>query len=1018
MFFEYKSNTLKKLADELAEQVSTLRRYSPFQKIWVVVQNKEVQQWLTLQIAKKSGIAFNFEFVLPSELIWKLYRLEHPDLPKKLPSDRVIVQWQIFELIESKGEEIGLPFISESQKNRFQIAGQIADVFDLYQVFRPEILNVWEKGKLSTFNKSEIWQSKIWNQLNLNWKKKYPDIPSRKEAHFELLDTLTSGNYKKKLYPDSVFIFGLSHTSSPFLNIITSFSSIIDIHFFTVSFEAKNEKVKELIKDWGGNKLDSISLLSGLKESKSISTSSVILSSDQASSLLSKLVIDSDAKQRIEIHSCHNPKREIEVLKDYLLTNLDEDKELLPEEVLVLVSDMDEYAEVIEAVFKEGDKELQIPVYFPNNPQDAYKDCFVTLLELIESRFKINEVLEYLEKKAIRESFRLSEEELFILRKWMSENSIHWGLELSDSSYSLEKANANFMTGFAMEIDGFEVFGKSIPFKGINSSDHAYLMAKISSFIENLKTIRTLSTSKQTLGDWLRISNNWLYTLFNVDEPESINLIKILRNLIEYTDLNTSKTEVEFSLFKEWLVGQLTEKKASSSGYGHGIVLSSYIPYRSIPFKKVCILGFNEGEFPRKLARPAFDLINAYPRPGDRIQKEEDKFLFLEILNSTSESLFISYIGQDQYNDYEKQPSILAQKLMDVFDISKPIKHKLHGFNKDYFLLPKSYSKKKKRIADEVYSANKESLIFYDQKIDSQKEIDETIIEINDLISFFSNSSKYLLSNRLLISERFENSDPEDREVFTVSALSKYRLDQLLMSGLQSKKDSKTIQEYSLISGFIPEGIPGEQAFKKEFRDVYELFDFARAHMQGDEFKGDLEVEVGGVRVMGSFDGVYENRRVFVKAATIKAKDLIQCWILHLALSLSEHDINKTFIIGRDSYKKNQVYSFDDIDNPEAILAKLLTWFITANKLKSSGAFFPESSKAFLEATLSSKEKDPIKEAQKEWLGSEYKRGEGTDFYNTLFWRGETPLETNDFAENASIFWKPLLNHLTLLNDE
>ena len=45
-----------------------------------------------------------------------------------------------------------------------------------------------------------------------------------------------------------------------------------------------------------------------------------------------------------------------------------------------------------------------------------------------------------------------------------------------------------------------------------------------------------------------------------------------------------------------------------------GITFCSMVPMRSLPFKMVCLLGLNDGDFPRNTKAAVFDLIAKYPK--------------------------------------------------------------------------------------------------------------------------------------------------------------------------------------------------------------------------------------------------------------------------------------------------------------------------------------------------------------------------------------------------------------------
>jgi exodeoxyribonuclease V gamma subunit len=129
------------------------------------------------------------------------------------------------------------------------------------------------------------------------------------------------------------------------------------------------------------------------------------------------------------------------------------------------------------------------------------------------------------------------------------------------------------------------------------------------------------------------------------------------------------------------------------------------MPMRAIPFKVVCLLGMNDGEYPRSMPPMDFDLMAApgHYRPGDRSRREDDRYLFLEALLSARENLYISTIARNVNDNSERMPSVLVSQLRDYLAGGWQIEtdnadnapglldhltclHPLQPFSKAYFL--------------------------------------------------------------------------------------------------------------------------------------------------------------------------------------------------------------------------------------------------------------------------------------------------------------------------------------------
>ena len=86
-----------------------------------------------------------------------------------------------------------------------------------------------------------------------------------------------------------------------------------------------------------------------------------------------------------------------------------------------------------------------------------------------------------------------------------------------------------------------------------------------------------------------------------------------------------------------WLEHSLQAQYVGRSFLTGKVTFCAMLPMRSIPFKILCMLGMNDGAFPRKTSELGFDLIARYPRRGDRSLRSDDRYLFLEAVISARE---------------------------------------------------------------------------------------------------------------------------------------------------------------------------------------------------------------------------------------------------------------------------------------------------------------------------------------------------------------------------------------------
>ena len=123
----------------------------------------------------------------------------------------------------------------------------------------------------------------------------------------------------------------------------------------------------------------------------------------------------------IQIHSCHSPMREVEVLRDQLLRMFEEDPGLQPKDILVMMPDVESYAPYIQAVFDTPREDARrIPFSIADRSirkEGGIGETFLNLLDLQGSRFGVTQVLDILECEAVRRKFGFSDEDLETVRQ-------------------------------------------------------------------------------------------------------------------------------------------------------------------------------------------------------------------------------------------------------------------------------------------------------------------------------------------------------------------------------------------------------------------------------------------------------------------------------------------------------------------------------------------------------------------------------------------------------------------------
>ncbi|WP_026340722.1 exodeoxyribonuclease V subunit gamma [Thioalkalivibrio sp. ALJT] len=383
----------------------------------------------------------------------------------------------------------------------------------------------------------------------------------------------------------------------------------------------------------------------------------------------------------LQFHVAHSPLREVELLHDRLLDHFQRDPALRPRDVIVMVPDIDQYAPHIEAVFGQPDR--HDPRYIPytlsdqgSRGRDPVLIALEQLLGLPESRMGVGELLDLLDVPALRRRFGIAEEDLVRLHRWAEGAGVRWGLAAAQRAglglpEGLDQNTWRFglrrmLLGYALGDQG--PWQDIEPFDEIGGIDAA-LLGPLESLITALETAWAWLREPHAPGDWASRLAGLLADFFDPDTDAELETVEKLRDALEQWREDCAAAALEEPLplavvREQWLASQ------DDSGVGQRFLAGSVnfctlMPMRAIPFQVVCLLGMNDGDYPRSPTPVDFDLMAQDYRPGDRSRREDDRYLFLEALLSARRQLHVSWVGRHVRDNEPRPPSVLVGQLRD-----------------------------------------------------------------------------------------------------------------------------------------------------------------------------------------------------------------------------------------------------------------------------------------------------------------------------------------------------------------
>jgi exodeoxyribonuclease V gamma subunit len=1000
MFILHSSNKTENLVAHLVSVISNAPLSSPFAKEVFLIQSQGMERWLSQQLASRFHVWANYQFLFPG----KFFSFIAQQIDSKVNDaafDRSLILWRLEALLRKLENDDCLPlkqYLSGANQalKRYQLAQQLSQIFDQYQIMRPDLPAAWRSGHLLYDTNVERWQKALWQQLSAQVGNKHRGV-----LWLEVIAKLNNadeGTLSQQL-PERISVFGVNTMPPLFLNYLQSLSKHCDVHLYlfnpaqTFWADLTSKRQQSTGNEYTGHPLLASLGQQGREfqemlleftqfdfEPESFETVAKpnnlqLLQNDILNNSVSSLALEKDGS--ISLHACHSRKREVEVLRNQLLLALENDPTLELRDIAVMAPDIQLYEPFISAVFSDiqhaiADRSLRL--------DNQAIDTFIRFLDLSQSRLGWQSVLDLLERADVFPTFDLSETDLELIKYWVQDTNVRWGqsglhkkeLGLPElNEHTWQAALDRMLMGYAVGHED-EFVDDVLPYKHIEGSsadalgglyDFLQLLFQAKAELKQAKSLKSWGAQLYYYADQLLGKSD-----LKADLVERQQLNELLLEL-SGTLADVHNDSVELQVIIQWLEGMIAERK-SANGFLRGqLTFCSMLPMRSIPFKIIALMGINEGEFPKVDRKPTFDLIALNFRKGDRSRRADDRYEFLEVLLSARQQLIITYIGQSQANNEAIAPSVVVTELLDVltdyYQLSGLVtRHPLQPFSKRYFNGASdlfSFSEADCETAKALMISKPEAALWWQGTIQTEtEETIEDVIELSDFFRFFQHPQRYFMRQQLHLRFAGIDAETQEREPFNINELSLYDINQ---EWIQQLLVSSPVSLTKLqAQGLWLSGAAGELEFEQHQLEMQEFVERIRATNIGqtlDDLAVDLKI--GNYRLVGKLGNRYQNGSLHYRYANLKGKDFITAWLQHLLINQSQKQ--ETYLKSTDE---------DLLFQPDICSSDYLPQFIEIYKigLQQPNAFFVEAALAYLKQAGKQRAiKSPL-DAAKEYLST------------------------------------------------
>ena len=757
----------------------------------------------------------------------------------------------------------------------------------------------------------------------------------------------------------------------------------------------------------------------------------------------------------LRIHVCHSPLREAEVLHDQLLALFDAHPDLEPADVLVLTPNLAVYGPAVEAVFGAAGR-IPCHVAHARGGESRTLRAFLDLLDLPGSRLGAEAVLAPLDAPAVQARFGIGEGDLPALRGLVREAGIRWGADQAHrgaeglpetAGHTWRQGLRRLLLGYAMP-DADALVGGLVPCPagtdgfGAGEVDAERLGRFVSYCTEALGLGARLAGERRPL-EWAGVLRG-VANRFLADGPgparggagilgtagrgggtgsaretggwrfarEPAGEVDAVRALVRDFghEAGHGESPIPFALVRDVLRERARDASGEPARLADGVTVAGLAPGRVFPAAVVCVAGMNDGAFPRTPSYPSFDLMAAGPaRRGDRDERHEDRFAFLEALLAARRCFLASYTGRGLRDDAPISPSVLVDELKDYLALRFPgaaieIRHPLQPFSPRYFLGgPPLAPEGAAGVAGEAAhppadgavegggdgamrpvngaadgtpggrSPKGEGLFSYSRGMCEAArtmlagEQDPTrpgrfarplpepddsrrVVDPAELVSFFAHPARFFLRHRLGARLEVEDATLDEEEPFELDGLERYRLRSEVWSRMRAGAAPERTEALMSGRGRLPQAGLGRVVHEREWQEAQQLEkQLAPYRAALDAPPREVDFEIDGFRVVGALERIGpDGTMAWPRLGRLRARDRIEIWLRQLVWAAAGNRPVDAVGISRERKGKQYSWKSEPFPAPERAGEQIERWLRAWWRgLAAPLPFFPETSYAY-----------------------------------------------------------------------
>ncbi|MBW0273500.1 exodeoxyribonuclease V subunit gamma [Nocardia sp. MH4] len=960
----------------------------PFTTEVVAVPAKGVERWLAQRLSgvlgvagAGDGVAANIAFPAPTALVAEVLAAASGVAPADDPWAGQRLVWTLLGVLDEVVEQpwaavlarhLGLPGAGHRVGRRYATAAHLAVLFDSYAAQRPQLILDWARGADTDGAGGPVPEDLAWQPLL--WRALRAAVGSPSPA-----ERLAAACARLRAAPDSVdlparlSLFGLTRLPADQLAVLVALAEHRDVHLWLAHpspamwtalsaadpvTRLHGEVDAPVVTRSADHTADLVRhpLLAGLardvrelqRRLNPLLHSTIHLPGTRADATLLGIVqaaIRDDqvpgpgaaADGSVELHACHGPARQVEVLRDLLLTTFAADPDLQPRDVLIMCPDVEAYAPLVRAAFgHRGTGAVDLPVEGEHpahqlrvrladrgravtNPMLA---VVIELLELADGRVTVTQVLDLAASETVRRRCGFDDDDIERLREWAAESGARWGIGqrqreafgLADfAQNTLNAAVDRILLGVTADESGDDWLDLALPLDDVDSND-VDLAGRFAEFVDRLAVCLRDLRGPRPAAEWTAVLLRAVDLLTDVPDAHSWIRTEARREIVAATE-HAGRTPLRLADVAVLLTGRLAGGPGRANFRTGELTVCTLVPMRSVPHRVVILLGLDDDVFPRTGSVDGDDLLARDPLVGERDARSEDRQLLLDAIMAAGERLLILHTGADPVTGAARPPAVPVAELLDVLAAhvgpdamaAVHVRHPLQAFDR------RNFAPERPRSFDTVALAGARAAARPARPrppllTDPLPPVPQGDVALAELIAFAEHPVRAFLWQRLGLRVPEEAEDIADQLPIELDGLAKWDLGERMLSARLTGADPAGLRAAEWRRGTLPPFAFGGAVLDEVEGTVDTLVRTAQPDYEASPRAVDIAVDLGGGRTLaGTVPEVRGETLVRTTYSRLAPKHRLAAWVSLLALAATEDRSWRAISTGRGQFRSRPV---------------------------------------------------------------------------------------------------------------